>query len=119
MRTIPYRRPDEDYKKACVELRRLVERAWSDLTWPVYREGPVVVEYTHKPRRVHRQGPAKGEALLDVDAPGKALLDALKGVAYADDAQIRKAPPTKTTAGPVGIRVRVYRPEEMNDDDGE
>jgi Holliday junction resolvase RusA-like endonuclease len=83
---------------------------------PVYPDGPVVVEIESCLPRQHQQGPAAGLGLLDDDAPVKAVRDALEGVAYTDDAQVVRTVSCKTintlSTGPVGIRVRIYRPEE-------
>jgi Holliday junction resolvase RusA-like endonuclease len=52
-------------------------------------EGPVAIELAVFWPRKHRQGPAKGLALGDVDAPAKAVLDALESAGIlADDAQV-------------------------------
>lgn len=85
-------------------------KEWDDA--PVYPDGPVWVEYTIRPARRHREGAAKGQGLLDVDAPSKALLDALNGAAYTDDSQVQRVIGSKTLEGPVGIRVKVYREDE-------
>jgi len=69
--------------------------------------GPVAVELdTWWPRR-HRKGAAAGEALGDVDAAGKALLDALAlaGV-LGDDAQVREFIQRKHY-GPARAEIRV------------
>jgi Holliday junction resolvase RusA-like endonuclease len=83
---------------------------------PVYPDGPVVVEIESCLPRQHQHGPAAGLGLLDDDAPVKAVRDALEGIAYTDDAQVVRTVSSKTTntlsTGPVGIRVRIYRPEE-------
>lgn len=94
--------------KRLVRVTALKE--WGDA--PVYPDGPVVLEYTVRPAQQHRQGPAKGQGRLDVDAASKALLDALNGAAYTDDSQVSCVVGRKTLEGPVGIHVRVYRPEE-------
>lgn len=79
---------------------------------PCYADGPVHVVITTHAERVHRTGPASSLAFIDADATTKCVLDALNGVAYTDDSQVQRVTATKTTDGPVGIRVRVYRPEE-------
>lgn len=80
---------------------------------PVFPDGAVCVEIETCGERTHRQGPATGQAQIDADATTKCVLDALNGAAYTDDSQVKRVIATKTTDGPVGIRVRVYRPEEM------
>jgi Holliday junction resolvase RusA-like endonuclease len=104
----------EEYKAAQVQIReqadrQLERRRFDDL--PCYVDGPVHVVVTTHAERVHRSGAAAGLAFIDADATTKCVLDALTGVAYTDDAQVQSVTATKTTDGPVGIRVRVYRPE--------
>lgn len=73
-------------------------------------EGPVEVQVaTYWPRR-HRQGPANGLALGDVDASLKGILDALEGAdVLGDDAQVVRLLAAKELAsGLPGILVRVY-----------
>lgn len=100
-----------DHKKAKAAVAKLAALAWGD-DLPVYPDGPVVVEYEVRPAQVHRKGPAVGQGRLDVDAASKAFLDALNSTAYADDSQVERVVGSKTTEGPVGIRVRIYRPDE-------
>jgi len=107
----------EEYKAAKRQMREQADlqlesshRRFDDD--PCYADGPVHVVITTHAERVHRQGPANGLAFIDADATTKCVLDALSGVAYTDDAQVQRVTAEKTTDGPVGIRVRVYRPEE-------
>lgn len=104
------------YKDAKHEMRMLALRSLLGKPTP-YPEGVVHVEIQTKAPRTHRKGVAVGLAFIDVDAPIKCVLDAISGVAYTDDSQVQRVVATKTTAGPVGIRVRVYRPEEGTSDD--
>lgn len=110
----PYTRAE--YDEAKHEMHRIAWRSLLGAKIPVHPEGPVVVEITTRGERVRRQGPACGLAQIDADATIKCVLDALSGVAYQDDSQVVRVVSSKTTEGPVGICVRVYREDETNDD---
>lgn len=72
----------------------------------VMLEAGVSVEYVLHPRK-NKNGTAS-KTRLDVDAPAKALLDALSGVCYRDDKQVMRI--TGSVGEPVingGLSVRV------------
>lgn len=112
----PATRPSTLFKAAMRSVRAQAERIWFAPVgmWdgPVYPDGAVWVEYSVTPAQVHRKGPGALLPRLDVDACCKGLLDALSGIAYADDCQVVRVVGTKTTVGPTGISVRIHRPEE-------
>jgi len=106
----PYTRAEYDDAKHKVHAD-----AWRSMPgepMPVFPDGPVHVQVITRSKNVHRQGPATGLAFIDADATTKCVLDALSGVAYTDDSQVSRVVADKTTEGPVGIRVRIYRPDE-------
>lgn len=107
----PYTRDEYDDAKALMHTAAIASLLGEPT--PVFPDGAVFVEIETCGERTHRQGPATGQAQIDADATTKCVLDALSGVAYTDDAQVQRVTAEKTTDGPVGIRVRVYRPEEM------
>lgn len=101
-----------DYKDVKHRMKMLAMRDILGSESPLYPDGPVRVEVRTRGQRVHRQGPAIGQAQIDADATTKCVLDALNGVAYTDDSQVEQVVSSKTTQGPVGIWVRVYRAGE-------
>ena len=103
----------DDHAAASAEVSLVAKKAWRSEGLPVFPDGPVIVEIESRPKRQHREGAAAALPCMDDDAPVKAVRDALNEIAYTDDAQVVRTVSSKTTEGPVGIRVRVYRPEEM------
>ena len=68
--------------------------------------GPVSVHYKLHPK-ANKDGSAS-KVRLDIDAPAKALLDALNGVAWVDDKQVIRL--VGEVAGPIaggGLSVRI------------
>lgn len=108
-----YTKPES--AQAFAEFTMRARIAWCGESFPVYPSGPVVIEIDVTPKRVHAKGCAKGLAFMDDDAPVEAVRDALQGIAYTADAQCKRTISEKFTVdeGPVGIRVRIYRPEEQ------
>ena len=111
----PYTRGEYDDAKH--EMHSAAWRSMLGEPTPVYPNGPVHVEIVTHGERTHRTGPATGLAQIDADATTKCVLDALTGVTYTDDSQVLSVTASKTTDGPVGIRVRIYRPEELETDE--
>ena len=112
----PRSRTQADHTAASDELTMKAKFAWLGESFPVFPDGPVIVEIEVTPKRIHDTGAcAEGLAFMDDDAPVKAIRDALNGVAYTDDAQVKRTISEKFTRKerPVGIRVRIYRPEEL------
>jgi Holliday junction resolvase RusA-like endonuclease len=108
----PYTR--DEYDAAKEKMHRDAELSMhKDESIPVYPSGAVHVEIVTRGANVHRKGPAVGLAFIDADAVTKCVLDAISGVAYADDSQVVRVVSSKTTDGPIGIRVRVYTPGEQ------
>lgn len=107
----PYTRAE--YKDAKEEMHRAAKFSMLGEGLPVFPDGAVHVDVVTHGERTHRSGPGNGLAQIDVDATTKCVLDALSGVAYADDSQVTRVIADKTAAGPVGIRVKIYRPEEQ------
>lgn len=110
----PRSRTTDEHRIASEEFTMKATFAWLGLEMPVYPDGPVILEVDIVPASIHRKGCAKGMANMDDDAPIKAIRDALNGVAYTDDGQIKKTIGEKYTheERPVGITVRIYRPDE-------
>lgn len=111
----PYTRTEYKAAKALIREQAVRQLESSHRRFdddPCYDDGPVHVDVVTRGPKTHRQGPANGLAQIDADATVKCVLDALNGVAYTDDAQVERVTASKTTDGPVGIRVRVYRPKE-------
>lgn len=107
----PYTRPEYDDAKHRIHSDALFSML-GDEAVPVFADGPVHIQVITRSKNVHRKGPANGLAFIDTDATTKCVLDALIGVAYTDDSQVSRVVADKTTEGPVGIRVRIYRPDE-------
>lgn len=110
----PFLRPSEEFKKAFIDARDAVRKFTCTIRIQqakAFDLGPVKVTITFVTKRTHRQGPAKGMAFLDSDAPVKAIFDALeKGGLLGDDAQIvehrvRKLPPTEDRKPGIWVRV--------------
>jgi Holliday junction resolvase RusA-like endonuclease len=102
----------DDHRRASEELSASARMTWGP-DFPIYPDGPVVIEIESFGLQQHRKGPAVGLAFIDDDACVKAVRDALIGIAYTDDSQVVTTISSKSTIQTTPcIRVRIYRPGE-------
>ena len=96
----PYSYPSAEHVVWRAMADAAVESAVGVVGWSM-PDGPVTVTITSWWPRVHRTGPAAGMPIGDVDAPVKAVLDALaRGGALKDDSQVAIVVASKMIAFP-------------------